>query len=453
MTSPTTRARLDVPAIGPQAHLGHLVQDAALHGLEPVAGVGQGARVDDRVGVLEERALHLGGDVDVFDALAGGRVGELPQVGVGSAGGSHRDWPPMLPALETAPVRALPMCCRSCARTRCAARRIALGLPPVHHARSCCSSTGSEPTPSSARRGTRAPWRRALGKTPIDLGGFPTTTAVGARDPHHRGAARPARPGRLHACSTPTHDRVVNQLTGWDDRIDPDDLAAAADAVRAATAAGVAAIAIGAGALRATPASRARCSAAREYLGAAHDRRPVRSGASPSCARRAARSSTSTCRARRRPRHAHGWESAEWIGALETLDAAVAELAPALAARAACSSPPTTAWSTCPPHAHVLLDERPTCSPACATSRGEPRCLQLHLEPGVDRASERSPTRWRAARGRPRVGRHPGRGDRRPAGSATVDPEVAPAHRRRARRRAQGRSRTTTSRDDTGAPA
>ena len=63
---------LDVTAIGAQAHLAHLVQDAALHRLEPVAGVGEGARVDDRVGVLEERALHLDGDVDVVDALAGG---------------------------------------------------------------------------------------------------------------------------------------------------------------------------------------------------------------------------------------------------------------------------------------------------------------------------------------------------------------------------------------------
>ena len=69
---------LDVAAIGPQPHVGHLVQDAALHGLEAVARVGQGARVDDRVRVLEERALHLGRDVDVFDAfddrLVGGRV-------------------------------------------------------------------------------------------------------------------------------------------------------------------------------------------------------------------------------------------------------------------------------------------------------------------------------------------------------------------------------------------
>jgi hypothetical protein len=65
---------LDVPAVGAQAHLRHLEQDAALHGLEPVTRVGERPRVDDGVGVLEERALHLGGDVDVLDSLAGGEA-------------------------------------------------------------------------------------------------------------------------------------------------------------------------------------------------------------------------------------------------------------------------------------------------------------------------------------------------------------------------------------------
>ncbi len=61
--------RLHVAAVGAEAHLAHLVQDAALHGLEAVARVGQGPGVDDRVRVLEERVLHLGGDVDVLDPL------------------------------------------------------------------------------------------------------------------------------------------------------------------------------------------------------------------------------------------------------------------------------------------------------------------------------------------------------------------------------------------------
>ncbi len=62
-------ARLHVRAVRAQAQLAHPEQDAALHGLEAVAGVGQGARVDDAVRVLEEGAAHLLLDVDVDDPL------------------------------------------------------------------------------------------------------------------------------------------------------------------------------------------------------------------------------------------------------------------------------------------------------------------------------------------------------------------------------------------------
>ena len=73
ITSPTTRADFTCARSGRRPISRHLVEDAALHRLEAVAGVGQGPRVDDRVGVLEERALHLRGDVDVDDLLGGSR--------------------------------------------------------------------------------------------------------------------------------------------------------------------------------------------------------------------------------------------------------------------------------------------------------------------------------------------------------------------------------------------
>ena len=50
---------LVVRAVGAQAPVEHGVQDAAVHRLEAVAHVRQGAGHDDRHGVLEERALHL----------------------------------------------------------------------------------------------------------------------------------------------------------------------------------------------------------------------------------------------------------------------------------------------------------------------------------------------------------------------------------------------------------
>jgi hypothetical protein len=62
--------RLDVTSIWPQAHLGHLIQDAPLNRFEAVASVGERTRVDHRIGVLKERALHFGRDIDVFDSFA-----------------------------------------------------------------------------------------------------------------------------------------------------------------------------------------------------------------------------------------------------------------------------------------------------------------------------------------------------------------------------------------------
>ena len=57
----------DERAIGTEALRLHVPQDPAVHGLEAVAHVGQGAADDDRHGVVEERPLHLVLDLDRFD--------------------------------------------------------------------------------------------------------------------------------------------------------------------------------------------------------------------------------------------------------------------------------------------------------------------------------------------------------------------------------------------------
>ncbi len=60
---------LDVRAVVPQPHVVHRVEDAPLHGLEPVTRVGQRPGVDHGVGVLEEAGAHLVADVGVEDVL------------------------------------------------------------------------------------------------------------------------------------------------------------------------------------------------------------------------------------------------------------------------------------------------------------------------------------------------------------------------------------------------
>ena len=60
---------LVVAAVGAVAAVVHRVDDAAVHRLEAVAHVGQGAADDDRHGVLDVAALHLGVEVDRLDPV------------------------------------------------------------------------------------------------------------------------------------------------------------------------------------------------------------------------------------------------------------------------------------------------------------------------------------------------------------------------------------------------
>ena len=61
---------LAVRPVGALPVVEHGVEDPAVHRLEPVAHVGQGAGDDDGHGVLEERALHLLLDLDRLDGTA-----------------------------------------------------------------------------------------------------------------------------------------------------------------------------------------------------------------------------------------------------------------------------------------------------------------------------------------------------------------------------------------------
>ena len=53
-----------------QAHFSHLIDDASLHRLQPVSSIGQGSRINNRVGVLQEAFAHFASDIDIYDALS-----------------------------------------------------------------------------------------------------------------------------------------------------------------------------------------------------------------------------------------------------------------------------------------------------------------------------------------------------------------------------------------------
>jgi len=59
-------------AVVEQTFAQHRVQDAALHGLQAIASVGEGARDDDRHRVLDVGRLHDVGDVGRGEFFVGG---------------------------------------------------------------------------------------------------------------------------------------------------------------------------------------------------------------------------------------------------------------------------------------------------------------------------------------------------------------------------------------------
>ena len=217
-------------------------------------------------------------------------------------------------------VRALPLFCQVASplcgggRTRWASRR---STTP-----SSSSSTDSARAALRARAGHARTLAPLLGKTTTIDAGFPTTTAAALATLATGTLPGRARAGRLRVLDA-ANDSVVNQLTGWDDRLDPAHLAALADGVRAGGRDG-----------RAQPAAIGLPKHSESGFTARH---PAR--------RRVRRRPQSMARPLRRGgraswpdagpgltylyvaeldqlAHAHGWESPEWTGALETLDAA-----------------------------------------------------------------------------------------------------------------------------------
>jgi hypothetical protein len=93
--------------------------------------------------------------------------------------------------------------------------------------------------------------------------------------------------------------------------------------------------------------------------------------------------------------HAYGWESPEWTTKLELLDGAVRDLVAALGKKDGLLVTADHGVVDVPRHAHVLIGDDAELTDGVRHVAGEPRCLQLHFEPGADH--ERLVAAWRAA--------------------------------------------------------
>jgi hypothetical protein len=270
-------------------------------------------------------------------------------------------------------------------------RRGRLGLAPVTHAVVVLvDGLGLEAL--EARRGHA---RTLAGRLGIDApigAGFPTTTASALAT--FATGEPPGRHGLVgYTALETTGDRVVNQLTGWDEGMDPATWQRMPTLFERAHGEGVASVAIGHSRFEDSGFTRAVLRGA-EYLPADLPETRV-DRAIEQLARTGPAllylyvSDLDTIA------HAHGVESAEWTGALESLDAALGRLVRALGPRQGMLVTADHGMLDVPAEAQVLVE--PALLEGVRHVAGEPRCLQLHLEPGLD--PQPLVERWREREG------------------------------------------------------
>lgn len=194
----------------------------------------------------------------------------------------------------------------------------------------------------------------------------------------------------------PEHDRLVNQLNGWDAGMRPETWQLRPTIFEAAAADGVDAVAIGAPRYADSGFTRAVLRGARYLPGASMADRfdaalDVLGGGAPALVYLYIPELDQAA-------HAHGWESDRWLGLLEQLDAEVAAFERRMPRGTGLIVTADHGVVDVPAHRHVFVDAKPELVDGVRHVGGEPRFLQLYLEPGLDAASRAQLLeRWRAS--------------------------------------------------------
>jgi len=299
----------------------------------------------------------------------------------------------MLPAAQLPSARArrvgltdvLPNCLSALS-----GRRGALGLPPVTHA-IVLLADGLGQAALEARAGhARTLASRLDADAPISSV-FPTTTAAALAT--LTTGELPGQHGLVgYSVLDAANDRVVNQLTGWDDEAMTADWQRLPTLFQKAGSTGLTSIAIG-------PARYAESGFTRAVLRGAE----YRAGAS--IADRLARAHEALAGPPAliyvyvpeldAASHAHGLESPNWVAALEELDGAVSRAAPRLGPTHGLLVTADHGVIDVPHAAQIVV--RPELLQGVRHVAGEPRCLQLHLQAGE--SADDHAERWRVSEG------------------------------------------------------
>lgn len=252
-----------------------------------------------------------------------------------------------------------------------------LGLAPVTHAIVLLADGLGRPA-LDAHRGHARTMASRLDTDPVISAGFPTTTASALAT--LTTGVSPGEHGMVgYRVLDPAHDEVVSQLTGLEP-LGPEVWQRSPTLFETASTAGVRAVAIGSPRHRESGFTAAVLRGA-HYYGAvtvaerfARARHELTMPGPTLVYLYVAELDVEA--------HAHGLSSARWLAALEELDAAVGVLVAALGPRQGLLVTADHGMVDVPESAQVIIP--PELLVGVRHVAGEPRCLQLHLEKGVD---------------------------------------------------------------------
>lgn len=232
----------------------------------------------------------------------------------------------------------------------------------------------------------------AMGKRDVIESGFPTTTAAALAS--LTTGLPPGQHGLVgYSVLDPAHDRVVNQLTDWDDRMPPASWQDRPTIFDRAAAEGLRPVVVGIAKYAASGFTAAVLRGA-DYRPAGTIGERLRLAAD--LAREPGALVYVYVPELDQAGHELGVDSDRWRGWLETLDAAVRDTR--LPDGVGMLLTADHGMLDIPPHGRILLEHRPQLLQGVRHVAGEPRCLQLHLQPGVD--PDAVAATWREAEGR-----------------------------------------------------
>jgi len=190
------------------------------------------------------------------------------------------------------------------------------------------------------------------------------------------------------------NDRVVNELSGWDDRLDPRSWQRARTLFERAADDGIESFVVASESYRGSGFTQAVLRGAEFHSGRGVSGRLEE-------ARRILDQSEHCIVYVYTPEldkagHAHGWQSPQWTHELEALDGAVKAFSSTLRPDEGLLVTADHGMLDVPQSRHILFDADPSLVDGIRFVAGEPRCLQLHFEPDASQEHrENVLARWR----------------------------------------------------------